>query len=394
MPLRNLLQDIVIATTVLFAGFYACYAGLCYGYLKRKKRFSVAPIDPQDAPTVSIIVPTYNEESVVARRIENFKTLNYPQDKLQVMFVDGGSTDSTRDMIERMKGDDVNLLLVQQTRREGYNKAIMDGFRVASGSILSITGAETEFDSNALLQLVKHFSRPDVGAVTGRMITRNQQVFSGKLEKAYRDLYDFMRQGETLMDSCFDVKGELNAARREIVEKILEKPNIATRGSVDTCFSFQSRIMGMKTVFEPEAVYWEDAPSTVRESFQQTIRRGHVHMEAMSLYKDMYFNPRLGIFGLLIAPAHLAMVVLLPLVFGLGVFSLASLFVIEPGNPLASILILLALALLILSRRAQAFAKIQLSLIGAIGHSLLRLKPFSTGHTRLPSTRPTKEREE
>jgi cellulose synthase/poly-beta-1,6-N-acetylglucosamine synthase-like glycosyltransferase len=307
------------------------------------------------------------------------------------MFVDGGSTDSTRDMIERMKGDGVNLVLVQQTRREGYNKAIIDGFRVASGSIISITGAETEFDANALGQLVKHFSRADVGAATGRMITRNQQVFSGKLEKAYRDLYDFMRQGETLIDSCFDVKGELNAARREIVEKILEKPNITTKGSADTCFAFQSRMMGMRTVFEPKAVYWEDAPSIVRESFQQTIRRGHVHMEAMSLYKEMYFNPRLGLFGLLIAPAHLAMVILLPLVFGLGLVSLASLFVIDPSNPLAIILILLALAALVLSRHAQAFAKIQLSLIGAIVHSLLGWKPFGIGHTRLPSTRLSQE---
>jgi hypothetical protein len=223
------------------------------------------------------------------------------------------------------------------------------------------------------------------------MVTRNQQVLSGKLEKAYRDLYDFMRQGESMMDSCFDIKGELCAARREVVAGILEHPGIATKGSIDTCFAFQSRIMGLKTVYEPQAFYYEDAANVMRESFQQTIRRGQVHIEAMSLYKHMYFNPKLRMFGLVIAPAHLAMVVLLPLVIGLQMFSLASLFVIQPGNPLAVALILLTLAALALSRHVQAFAKVQFSLIGAMGRLLLGSKAFGMGHTRLPSTRIVQE---
>ncbi len=389
--IAGFLETLVTATTVLLVGFYSSYGALCYWYVRRKRAVFVGAIAEQDAPKVTVIVPTYNEESVVAGRIENFKSLKYPRNKLQVVFVDGASTDSTSEIIDRMKGDDLDLVLIKQTERRGFNKAVMDGFKVSSGSIISITGAETEFGADALLQMVKHFSREDVGVVTGRMLIGNQQVWSGKLEKAYRDIYDFIRVGETLMDSCFDVKGELCAARREIVTKILENPGIETKGSVDTCFAFQSRVMGMRTVYEPQAVYYEDAASVMRESFQQSIRRGHVHIEAMSLYKDMYFNPRFGTFGLLIAPAHLAMVVILPLVFGLQIFSVASLFVIDPGNPLAVILVFLGLAVFALSRHAQAFAKIQLSLIGAIGRLLLGWKTFGPGHTRFPSTRRIQE---
>jgi cellulose synthase/poly-beta-1,6-N-acetylglucosamine synthase-like glycosyltransferase len=391
MSVVGVLQNIVITATVIFAGFYICYAALCFSYVRRTGSSSVEPIAEQDAPTITVIVPIYNEESMVARRIENFKALKYAPNKLQVVFVDGASTDSGPAIIEQMSGS-LNMALIRQNQREGFNKAVVDGFKASSGSIISITGAETEFESDALFQMVKHFSRADVGAVTGRMITSNQQVLSGKVEKAYRSLYDFMRQAESLMDSCFDIKGELCAARREIVAQIIESPGILTKGSIDTCFAFQSRTMGLRTVYEPRAVYYEDAAHAMRESFQQRIRRGQVHIEAMSLYKEMYFNPSYGIFGLLIAPAHLAMVVILPLLFGLQIFSLASLIAVNAANLLALTLIFLEVGVIALSRHAQAFAQVQFSLIAALIRLLFGWKAYGTGHTRLPSTRLVREK--
>jgi cellulose synthase/poly-beta-1,6-N-acetylglucosamine synthase-like glycosyltransferase len=390
MSLGSVLENVVIVTTVLFAVFYVSYGAYCYSYLRKKKHFAVDQID-RDAPTISVIVPTYNEESVIARRIENFKSLEYPHDKLQIVIVDA-STDSTPQIIEQMKSDSLDLVLIKQTERGSFNGAVMAGFDVASGSTISITGADTAFETNALLQVVKHFSRENVGVVTGRMVTRNQQALSGKLEKNYRDLYDFMREGESLMDSCFDIKGELCIARREIVTEILRKPSIAKgKGSVDTCFAFQSRMMGMKAVYEPQALYYEDAPGRMRESFQQTVRRGQVLIEAMSEYKEMFFNRNLGKFGLVIAPAHLAMVVILPLIFGLQTLSLASLFIIDPGNLLALTLIVLELSAIALFRHAQAFAKIQVCLIGAIVRLVLGQKTYGSAHTRLASTRRVQE---
>jgi biofilm PGA synthesis N-glycosyltransferase PgaC len=392
MSVVDILQNVVITTTVIFAGFYVCYAALCFSYVRRTRSSFVEPIAEQ-APTITVIVPIYNEESTVARRIENFKALKYAPDKLQVVFVDGASTDSGPAIIEQMSGS-LNMVLIRQNQREGFNKAVVDGFRASSSSIISITGAETEFESDALLQMVKHFSRADVGAVTGRMVTSNQQVLSGKVEKAYRSLYDFVRQAESLMDSCFDIKGELCAARREIVAQIIERPAILTKGSIDTCFAFQSRIMGLKTVYEPHAVYYEDAAQAMRESFQQRIRRSQVHIEAMSLYKEMYFNPSHGIFGLLTAPAHLAMVVILPLVFGLQIFSLVSLVAVNPFNPLALALMFLEVGAIALSRHIQAFAEVQFSLIAGLIRFLLGWKAHGAGHTRLPSTRLVREKTE
>gem|GEM_PF-1954242 len=359
-----LLEWLVLASLALLTGFYATYGGICYWYAKRKHETPVLPTGA-DLPTLSVIVPTYNEASEVAARIENLKSVKYDRKKLQVVFVDGGSTDSTPEIIEQQKGSDLNLVLVRQNQREGYNRAIRDGYNASTGNIISITGAEVEYEPDALLHMIKHFSRDDVGVVTGIMKVRKQPGLSRKLERAYRDLYELVGAGESVIDSTWDVKGELNAALREVVKGIIQNPLIATKGCVDTCFSFQAIMLGLKTIYEPEAAYYENAPSMVRELLEQRVRRARVHIESMLLYKKIIFNRRYGKFGLIIAPAHFGMLVVFPFIFGLLIVSLALFVAINPTNFFAVGLLLLGLISLIFSPHAQAFAKNQLCLIAA-----------------------------
>src|SRR5271167_4640649 len=113
--ISSILEDLVVVCTLLMLGLYGSYGGLCYWCSKRNKKVVLNPISVEDLPTLSVIVPTYNEASEVATRIENFRSVNYARNKLQVVFVDGGSTDSTPEIIERQKkGDDLNLVLIRQ----------------------------------------------------------------------------------------------------------------------------------------------------------------------------------------------------------------------------------------------------------------------------------------
>jgi len=366
MQITDPLEFLVIISGALLIGFYGIYGGLCRFYANRTKSNSTPiPLSNLNLPTISIIVPTYNEASEVGARIDNLNAVNYDHDRLQVVFVDGGSSDGTTDIIEQRRLENERFVLIKQKRREGYNKAIMDGFNSSSGELISITGAEVEFEPNALLHVVKHFSAENVGAVTGRMKVREQAGLSPKLEKAYRNMYDLIGAAESSIDSTWDVKGELNAARRSVVKEIIEHPGITTTGCVDTCFSFQARMLGLKTVYEPEAAYFENAPTKLWELIEQRVRRARVHIQSMLLYRNVLFNPRYGKFGLLIGPAHFAMLVVLPFVFALLVMSLALLILVNPLNPLTLGLGLAGLTSVAVSPHAQAFTKNQLCLIMA-----------------------------
>ncbi len=322
---------------------------------------------------------------MIPAKLENFRRLRYPKEKLQIVFVDGGSTDGTSKLIQELKGN-LNVTLVSKADREGYNRAIMYGFAHSLGDVIAITGAETEFEPDALLQMVKHFAREHIGAVTGRQCIRNQSdSLSGSIETAYRDLYDFIRFAESNIDSTFDIKGEICVARREVVGKLVENPELARKGCIDACFSLQARKFGLRTTYEPDAIYFESVPFSLKESFAQMIRRGSTLIESLLIFREMILNPRYGKFGMLILPAHFNMLIVMPFVFVLLLFSLILVMLTEPSRVWATLTLFAAVVVIALSKRAQAFVKAQFSLVAA---NIGLLKSLDTQKfRRLPSTR-------
>jgi cellulose synthase/poly-beta-1,6-N-acetylglucosamine synthase-like glycosyltransferase len=355
---------------------------MCYFYVRKPRAILGLPTE-SDLPTLTIIVPTYNEANVVKERLENLRFLRYPRDKLQIVFVDSGSEDGTADKIDSLKAG-LNVKLGRIQAREGYNKALIDGFPRASGELIAFTGAETQFEPDALIQMAKHFKRKEVGAVTGRQQIRNLTGVSPAIEAGYRGLYNFVRLAESVMDSPFDIKGEICVGRREVVKELVARPALAKRGCIDTCLSFQSRLMGMKTVYEAAAVYHEDAPYRITESFAQEIRRGTTLIENMLLFKSMLLNQSYGDFGTIIMPAHFVMLVVMPFLFLLTTITLTLASILKPYS-WTSLVLILGISLTAISRSVQGFLKTQLCLIAAnielvLGFDTQRFK-------RLPSTR-------
>lgn len=384
--LHVLLTTAASALTV-FVGFYFFYYTICWWYIRANK-FKKKTDLKNSYPTVSIIIPLYNEVKVLSRKIENLKELNYPKEKLEIVFVDGGSTDGSSGLLEKLtEQSELPIKNVFQESRKGFNNAVIDGFAETTGKIICITGAETEYDPEALNIMMQHFSDSRIGAVTGKQKIKNvDDGYSPKLEVAYRDLYDFVREGEGYIDSPFDLKGEISAARREIVKALVENPNLIQRGCIDACFSFQGRMAGYKTVYEPRAVYYELSPKLMRDSFKQQIRRAATLIENMLAFKNMIFNRKYGAFGMFIMPAHFLMLVVLPYLFILASIGMVALAAFYPTNFLFLSIVIVGLLGLLLSRRVKAFAKAQMALVLA---NLRLLKGVETQKfEKLESARP------
>mgnify|MGYP001589006540 CR=1 FL=1 len=363
----QILEIVAFTCVAIFIGFYLFYLALCIGYIRAKHRNTSARSIIGNPPKVSIIIPTYNEAPVVPRKFENLQVLYYPRDKFEVVFVDGGSTDGTADLIEKLAKDSgLSVKIVQQGARKGFNKAVIEGFASTTGEIICITGAETEYDPEALRIMVDKLNDPKIGAVTGKQkITNAEEGYSPKLEVAYRSLYDFLREAESSIDSPFDIKGEISAARRGLLAKLVEKPNLSQKGCIDCCISFQARMDGYKTVYAPEATYSELSPKTVKESFKQQTRRAATLMENMFAFRDMILNRKYGAFGMVIMPAHLLMLNVLPFVLLIGSAGLALTVAFAPSNYIVLAFIGVILLAIALSRQLQAFIKTQLVLIVA-----------------------------
>lgn len=365
----QVLEIVTFTSIAIFIGFYLFYLIICIFYVRLKcvKAPTFSNEDVENIPLVSIIIPTYNEARVIPRKIQNLNGLRYPKDKFEVVFVDSGSTDGTAELIEDLTKDvGLDVTIVQQGRRKGFNKAVIEGFTKTAGEIICITGAETEYSPNAINVIVEKFKDLRIGAITGKQVIKNvEEGYSPRLELAYRSLYDFLREAESRIDSPFDIKGEMSAARRDVMRRLVEKPELAEKGCIDCCISFQAKIDGYKSVYEPKATYYELSPKSMKDSFKQQIRRAATLIENMVAFKGMILRKKFGAFGMLIMPAHFLMLVILPFLLLIGSIGMATIVVLDPSNYLVLTLIGIIVVAVLLSRQLQAFVKTQVVLIVA-----------------------------
>lgn len=381
----DIVEILMWASFLIVFLFYACYM-ILLSYFNKRAGSHAKTLD-YVYPTVSIVVPVYNEEKIIAKKIQNIEDLIYPNDKIEVVFVDGHSTDKTLEIIKDQARACRKLVkLIEQDKREGYTRGIIEGISNSRGEIILATDAASYYHQDAIKHLVKHFVDPGIGAVTGKEIVLGDGKELGpQLEKSYRFFYDFMRKAETEMDSTPDSKGEILAVRRDICNSLLV--NLSSNASFDSCVPYQAKLMGYRTIYDEQAKYYEYAPASFTDRMRQQIRRATVLIGAMFLFRGMFLSKKYGKFGLVILPAHFTMCCVMPSIFMFGVVSFAIMTVIDPMK----IILLWAIVMVavIVSRKSRSvlisFIQSQFALVAAIFRLATRRESLFI--ESIPSTR-------
>lgn len=263
-------------------------------------------------PFVSIIVPAYNEETVIVERINNLVELDYPKDKYEIIIVESGSTDNTckivKEMMEHRKDSKPTLKVVNEEERRGKASAINLGKKHAEGEIILVTDANSIFDKNVLKEMIPHFKNPKMGAVGGRYCVANPENPLAASESFYWDLEYMMRKGESSVDSACLFHGEINAWRKDIVDadtKIISE-------DVDMCINIRRK--GYKIEYEPEARVYEPSATTVND---QIIRRKKVVIgiiKCMLKHWVYFLFMKRNLYNTFIFPSHKALPMFSPFI--------------------------------------------------------------------------------
>jgi biofilm PGA synthesis N-glycosyltransferase PgaC len=263
-------------------------------------------------PFVSIIVPTYNEEANIEERIQNLNRLDYPKQSYEIVVVDSGSKDNTvrivQRLIEHRNGENrPELSIVQEERRNGKATAISVGKRHAQGDIILVTDANSAFNTDVLKEIAPYFKSPEVGAVGGRYSVSNPMSVITSATQFYWDIEQIERTGEAALDSACLFHGELNAWRRDIVEP---DPS-AISEDLDMCISIRKK--GYKIEYEPKAVVYEAAPTSVEDQVKQRKRTSIGTIK--SLVKNLrYITWPADLYRSLILPSHKGLAMLSPFI--------------------------------------------------------------------------------
>lgn len=190
------------------------------------------PIDPDYKPSVTIIIPCFNEETWIGRTIISCMNQHYPPDKLEVIVVDDCSTDrsvekikETIDRIAESENERMNirerLSYIVQEKNAGKRAALCRGVDVAKGELVIFVDSDSFLDPYAVVNLVQPFRDPKMGGVAGRTDVAN--TYTNSLTKMqsvrYYIAFRVMKASEALFDTVTCLSGPLACYRKSIVKE-------------------------------------------------------------------------------------------------------------------------------------------------------------------------------
>jgi cellulose synthase/poly-beta-1,6-N-acetylglucosamine synthase-like glycosyltransferase len=294
---------------------------------------------------VSIVLPTHNEELIIKKRIDNLLSLDYPRDKLEVVFVDD-STDSTGDIIRDYVKRYPQMRLVRFDERMGYSPCLIAGCRTARGEVVVLAEASSFMNQEVIRRLVSDLRNPSISMVTGNDVLLNKDDKAGRSEALYLKILNFVRTGESNMDSTIFMKGEAAAVKKNVIGDLQALEGCP--GTADTGIALLVRKKGGRITYDPRVQFYEYAPSSHGERIRQKVTRGANLIKVIWHFREMFFRRQYGNFGLVTLPITFAMLTFAPVSLLAGFLFLALLTLASAGTYYMVWLIFASLLLLVL----------------------------------------------
>ncbi len=202
------------ATLLIVFYTYIGYGILLYIIIRLKRLFrgkpqKTAPPADDELPSMTLMICAYNEEDVVAEKMENTLALDYPKDKLRIMWVTDGSNDRTNELLAEYPEVDI----VFSPERRGKTAALKHGLGELKTRYVAFTDANTMINSGALREIARLFGDPTVGCVSGekRVAARNEGEMAAEGEGLYWKYESTLKRWDSELYSAMGAAGELYA---------------------------------------------------------------------------------------------------------------------------------------------------------------------------------------
>jgi cellulose synthase/poly-beta-1,6-N-acetylglucosamine synthase-like glycosyltransferase len=226
----------------------------------RARRVCKADIEP----SVSLIISAYNEAAVIARKLQNSLSLDYPENLLEIVVVSDASTDGTDDIVNGYSG---RVRLLRLTQRSGKTLGLNRAAPLCGGEILLFSDANILYDTQAVRRLVRNFADPAVGCVSGdsRYLDLRESA-AHRQEDTYWGYERFVRGLESSIGSTVGGDGAIFAIRKELFLPL--EPEAIN----DLVTPLQIVARGHRAVYEPEAVGYEPSAGDFHSEFRRKRR--------------------------------------------------------------------------------------------------------------------------
>jgi hyaluronan synthase len=293
--LRFITYPLLISAAVVFVGI--AFRTLIW---IRYKPMTVEKDEEILWPSVSIIMPALNEQELIKKSIDSIFASQYPQDKVEVICIDDGSTDFTLDkMNEAKKKYGKKIKIISYKRNLGKRKALYSGLKKSRGDIIVTVDTDSMIGRTAIRNVVIPLIKDErTGAVSGRVevLNEKQNFLTRMLSIRYSISFNFGRAYQSVYGCVFCCPGALTAYRRNLMlmfikdwvnQKFLNAP--CTYGE-DRSLTTQILRAGYMTRFQSNALVYTKVPSKFWRMNRMYIRWTRSYIRESIIFSQFMFT--------------------------------------------------------------------------------------------------------
>lgn len=253
----------------------------------------VAELCPSETqPSVSVLIPAWNEEDGIVKTIKS--VLNTKYQKLQVIVINDGSTDSTDDTVARFLCEHDNDMYPGVSFKYlsldhvGKAKAMNRGLVHVTGEIVITIDADSVMDQDAIANLVKKINKPEIGAVAGNVIIGNRRKPIGWMQQIEYLYGFFFKRADSLFDSVYIVGGTAAAYRKKVLDEVGGFDHEVITEDIE----MSTRILrkGYKTRYAADAVIYTEGPSSLKGLCHQRLRWKYGRLQTFIKHRRLFFS--------------------------------------------------------------------------------------------------------
>jgi cellulose synthase/poly-beta-1,6-N-acetylglucosamine synthase-like glycosyltransferase len=274
----------ILFFTGIFIIFYS-YAGyglLVWALIKARNLLKGRPVKKYsaDLPPVTLIIAAYNEESFIEEKIQNTLSLDYPSDKLDIIFITDGSTDNTPLIAGRYE----QIRVLHQPERKGKIAAMHRAMGTVKTPIVIFCDANTLLNKECISMIVRHYSDPKVGGVAGekKILSTAGGKITGAGEGLYWKYESMLKKLDADFYTVVGAAGELFSIRTSLYEPV--DSNVLLD---DFIISLKICRKGYRIEYEPGAFASENPTASMGEEQKRKVRISAGAFQSMVMLKDL-----------------------------------------------------------------------------------------------------------
>lgn len=237
-------------------------------------------------PTVTIIVPAYNEERTIVASVESILASDYPS--FDVIVIDDGSTDATESLLTPM-AESGRIIFVKK-ENGGKASALNAGIAMAKGEVVLYTDADSFFQTDTIRKMARWFVDPGIHAVCGNDTPMNPENALQRLLSVTTHIgTGFVRRALSILNVMPIISGNCGAVRKAYLDRV---GGFSEVWGEDLDLTFKLHRERARIVYDSDALVTCEVPRTMRSLWKQRVRWTRSYIKIASLHRDLMFRSR------------------------------------------------------------------------------------------------------